>query len=359
MTSRISKGGFQRPTRTNDNVNILLVGSRMSDGDEIRRELGIIPGFNYTTWYCSDLSDALDFLRTPDRKIDLIFLDLSLFNADYPKEYFTEVKNAIPETPIVVLTDRTDFDLIEYVMAGGAAENISQWQIRNDPDRLRGLVESCCARDKLSRASQAENATRLQDEKNQGALKLRQAEAHSAEFLTAMQHKNAADTKTMVAENLKLKAEKTTDDIANGKKIHDAEEALGRSEAELNALRASSAAAATQSQAAYATNLKRLGDENVRLNTASGLHATSLKAMEDQHTADLAAANTKSDAVLQYVQKKSAIDMKKVKEENAGLRNENSHVRDWMSGGYSAPAGSDTPVITDKPAPAPEDAGTT
>ena len=351
MFKHKSESGSQRPPRDGDNVNILLVGSRMSDGDEIRRELGIIPGFKYTTWYCSDLSCAVDFLRTPDRRIDLIFLDLSLFNADYPKEYFLEVKKAIPETPVVVLTDRTDFDLIEFVMAAGAAENISQWQIRNDPDRLRSVVESCCARDKLSKAESVKNAADLQDEKDRGATDLKEAKVNSDELLFSVQRKNIADNKDMAAENRQLKAAKATSDIASGKKIHDAQDALGRSEAELKALQASTTAALMQNKATYAVNLRRLSEENIQLHKDSGLYATSLKILEDRHVTDLEDANAKSDAVLLYVQRKGALQLKKASDKNAELRTENSHAKDLLSGGYSAT------TATEKPADTPPEGG--
>lgn len=344
MTSHIWKGGFQRPTRVNDNVNLLLVGSRMSDGDEIRRELGIIPGFYYTTWYCSDLEDALDFLRTPDRKIDLIFLDLSLFNADYPKEYFLEVKQAIPATPIVVLTDRTDYDLIEFVMENGAADNISQWQIRNDADRLRSVVQSCCARDKLSKAEGVKNAADLQEVRDRAASDLKEAKVKSEELLHTVQRKNISDNKNMADENRQLKADKVVSDIASGKKIHAAEDALGRSEAELKALQASTTASMLQSSASYAVNIGRLTEENIRLHKDSALHASSIKALEDMHMTAIDNINSKSDAVLLYVQQKDALQLKKAKDENADLRRENLHAKDMLSGGYSAATETVPPV---------------
>jgi len=270
-------------TRLKDNVDILLVGSRMADGDDIRRELALIPGFKYTTWYCSDLPDALDFLCAPDRGIDLIFLDLSLFNADYPKEYFLEVKKAIPDTPIVVMTEESDHDLTAFVMASGAAEIISQLQIRNDPERLRSLVKSCCARDKLAKAEGVKTANALQDAKDLGAQNLQQEQAENIQILDAVQRKNTLDNIEMAHENRQLKATKASSDIASGKKIHDAEDALGRSEAELQALQASTAAALMQSKAAHALTIRKLGEENIQLHKDKGLYATSLKLLEEKH----------------------------------------------------------------------------
>src|SRR5690606_13063628 len=104
-----------------------------------------------TAWHCSDPEEALDFLSLKDFKIDLVFLDLGLFHANYPKEYFLHIKASMPTIAIIVLTERTDYDLIVFVMTEGAADNTSYWQLRADPDRIGNIVESCCAREQIAK----------------------------------------------------------------------------------------------------------------------------------------------------------------------------------------------------------------
>lgn len=276
MLTHNSNGGPGAPGNGQKKVNLLLIGSRASDADEIKRELGIITGLACSAWYCSDPAESVEFLRQGHFKIDIIFLDLSVFNADYPKEYFLQVKQSIPDIPIVVLTARTDYDLMHFVMEEGAADNTSQWQLRVDGDRLRNIVESCLSRDKISKREQQRGVDELKDAHRQGNANLSDALILSDEVLKK------------VTEN-------------------------------------------------YAVNLQLAIDENVQLSRDNFRGASDLRGARDQAVIDLRQANDASDAILKYAQDKGALDIKKVADENKELRRENDHAREWLSGNYSVP----------------------
>lgn len=131
-------------------VNILLVGAETFDWAGLRKALNAIGGIACIDDECTDIEEAIDFFAGADRGVSMVFLDLSVFNNDYPKELFLKLRKFIPSTPIVVLTDRTDYDLIHFVMKAGAAETFSLWQLASDEDRLKNIVESCQARDRIA-----------------------------------------------------------------------------------------------------------------------------------------------------------------------------------------------------------------
>lgn len=320
MSTNITKGGYIRPSPPRqENVNILLVGSQSSHADDIKRELGIITGLSYTAWYCADAEEAMDFIAGKDIAIELIFLDLSLFNADYPKERFLQMKKNIPDIPIIVLTDRTDYDLIHFVMEAGAAENVSQWQIRSDPDRLRNIVESCCSRDRISKKTQHDNIIALQAEHDKGATDLQQAHDDSASLLKETQDNDAHVLKIIVDDNEQLRRDlfKSGTDLL---------EARHRGVLMIQEMHDKSEDVLRHSQEKASASLRVASDENAQLNRDLF-----------QSRTDLEDAGRKSDAVLKYAQDKGAIDLKRAKDENDVLRKDNDYARGWLSGDYSVP----------------------
>jgi DNA-binding NarL/FixJ family response regulator len=319
MSTHIKGGYTNQPPPGQDNVNILLIGSKSSDADNIKRELGIITGLSYTAWYCADAEDAMDFIAERDLPIELIFLDLSLFNADYPKERFLQIKKNIPNIPIIVLTDRTDYDLIHFVMEAGAAENVSQWQIRSDPDRLRNIVESCCSRDRISKKTERDNVIALKDAQDKGDADLRNAHDESASLLKETQDNDAHVLKIMVDDNAQLRRDlfKSSTDLL---------EARHRGTLMVQELHDKSDDVLKHSQDKASASLQAANDENAQLNRDLFKSRT-----------DLEDSSRKSDAILKYAQDKGAVDLKRAKDENDILRKDNDYVRGWLSGDYSVP----------------------
>lgn len=320
MSTDITKGGYtNQPPPTQENVNILLIGSRTSDADNIRRELGIITGLSYTAWYCADAEDAMDFIAERDIAIELIFLDLSLFNADYPKERFLQIRKNIPDIPIIVLTDRTDYDLIHFVMEAGAAENVSQWQIRSDPDRLRNIVESCCSRDRINKRAQHDSVAALQVAHDKSDSDLKHAHDESDFILRTTQDNDAHVLKIMIDDNAQLRRDlfKSSTDLL---------ESQHKAELMVQEIHDKSDDVLKQSQDSASVTLQFANDENVQLNRDL------FKSRND-----LEDASRKSDAVLKYARDKGAVDLKLAKDEIDILRKDNDYVRAWLSGDYSVP----------------------
>lgn len=197
-----STDGKSHPPGKAGKVNILLIGNAASDADLIKRELGMQTGTPYTAWYCSDLEEAMEFIQLRHINIEIIFMDLSMFNSDYPKERFLQVKQSIPDIPIIVLTDRTDYDLQHFVMVEGAADNISQWQIRSDPDRLRNVVESCRARHEIAKKEYQKSAKDLLDVHDQNYVNLQGIHDRHARNLQLIKDDNATAMRDVQDENL-------------------------------------------------------------------------------------------------------------------------------------------------------------
>ncbi|TAL28026.1 MAG: hypothetical protein EPN97_15530 [Alphaproteobacteria bacterium] len=148
-------------SRVQRHVNVVLAGGRAPDADEIQGQLGMITERSYHVWYCPDTEDAVDFILLKNVDIDIMLLDLTSLNTHYPKRKFLQTKRNVRDIPIIVFTDREDHNLARFVMAEGAAENISQWQIRSDPDRLESVIESCLARDNIFKKEQQKNIADL------------------------------------------------------------------------------------------------------------------------------------------------------------------------------------------------------
>lgn len=324
-----SKGGYVRPVRKQEKVNILLIGSQASDADEIKRELGLITGLACSAWYCSNPTEAVDFIRKGDFHIDVIFLDLSLFNSDYPKEYFLQIKQNISDIPIIVLTDRTDYDLQHFVMEEGAAENISQWQLRGDPDRLRNIVESCCSRDKISKKEHQESAADLKAAYAQGESDvLREHERGDAAMKKASEN-YASELQNAVDENARLSRD-------NDKGVADLKESRERRDADVLEAHQWGDAALRKNRDKYTADLRNVHDEMAQLRLDKSRSDVDLKEFIEQGKSDLQQAHDKSDAILKYAQDKGAIDMKKVVDENKELHKELDQAKEWLSGGYSS-----------------------
>jgi AmiR/NasT family two-component response regulator len=312
MSNDISKGGYTGPVRKRENVNILLIGSPSSDAELMKKEMGLITGLSYTAWYCVDIEEAMDFIAD-GHEIEIIFLDLSLFNADYPKERFLQVKKNLPDVPIIVLTDRTDYDLIHFVMEEGAADNVSRWQIRGDSDRLRNIVESCCSRDKISKKERQVN----QDALDRSGMDLRDEHDKSDAVLSRVQEQHALAMGIINDENAQLRMSSSQSHTDLLEEHH--KNSVSRQEA----------------QDKGDILLKETQAKDVAVLLVATNENTQLRRDLFQSGIDLADANFKSDAVLKYAQEKGAIELKKMKDENTELMKELSVAKEWLSGGYS------------------------
>lgn len=186
-----TQNGPATPPFPPSNVNVLLVGSQASDAADIKQELGGTTGPACTTSYCADPDEAVDIIRGGDTPVDIIFLDVSLFNSCYPKECFLQFKQSIPDIPIIVLTDRKDLDLQHFVMEEGAADNISQWQLRNDRGRLRNVVDSCCSRHTIARRERDRSDLALKTAEDNYAANLQ--DAHDVNARLRWENKNKID----------------------------------------------------------------------------------------------------------------------------------------------------------------------
>ena len=329
MSKDNSKGGYIRPARERKNVNTLLIGSNAADADFIKKELGIITGIGYTTWYCSDLEDALDFIHARHTPIDIIFLDLSLFNASYPKERFVQIRQNIPDIPIIVLTDRTDYDLQHFVMEEGAADNISQWQIRSDPDRLRNIVDSCRLRGQIARRTRDKSALDILDAQDKGCLDLQAAHDRSDAVLRQSNEKHTAEIKTMVEENAMLQKDKHRGEIL-------LQETCERGASDLKLAHDWSDADMNQAREKYDAELLTAKNSIAQLQRDNARGARDLKEQVDQSLADLRQANETGDAILKYAQEKAGIDLKRVNDELEELHKDHEFARDLLSGSYSS-----------------------
>lgn len=204
------RNGPPGPPQPPPGVNILVVGSGPSDAADIRRELTGAASFVCTAYFCADPAEALAFIRRNYVAISLVFLDLSL--SPNPKIHFLQLMDSLPDVPIVVVTERQDADLRRFVMEEGAAENVSQRQLRGDPGRLRNIVESALSRDKIARRERGQNAedldicraqgdAALEAERGRGVAALKTA----AKILQDTREKGLLDLKELHAQNKALR----------------------------------------------------------------------------------------------------------------------------------------------------------
>lgn len=290
--------------------NIMLIGSRALGADEIRKSLGVVSGHENVAWYGAGYGTSQEFLRVNDIRVDIILLDLCGLNADYPKECFLQLKAGTPDIPIIVLTDRTDYDLIAFVMDAGAADNVSQWQLRSDPERLSNVIESCIARARISKL---------------------------AALTCDARHDEAS---ALEEENISLRA-------VNLKVVTDLKSANDKADAGLVDAHVRGAAAVA---------LRNANDDRTRLQQGNDRLVAELRVSRDKGISDLKDAYSKyeenmseahkqSDAVLKYAQEKGAIDLKKAKDENLSLIQYNTHAREWLSGSYTQSSDTNPPAI--------------
>lgn len=297
MTSEIDASAhFRRGSTT----NILLIGINSHSWRTLRDSLNALDGVTCLETECANVEEAIDRIACAEAAISMIFLDLSVFNIDYPKERFLKLLKLIPDLPIVVLTDRTDYDLIHFVMTMGAAETFSLWQLAADNDRLKSIVESCSARARIA-AHQRQLMLRALDEAEKKHLISQEDAARDNEVMLAKMETHHTEIKR------ELRKENTV--LRNDR------------------------------DAAYA-NLKRgrktivTGPDNKAL--AEALEENE-KLRSDLQVASALLVETvkKSDAVLLYSQEKGRIDLNKIREQNLALRKYNDYARKWLSGNYS------------------------
>ena len=124
-------------------MNILLISGSRSGGRAIQAQLSQ-SDVHLAVWQFMSLEDAQSFSSEDNGLIHMGILDLCCFsdNGHDPKSAFLRFKKRLVTTPIIVITDRDDEDLIHFSMQEGAAYSVSFWQIKSDPHHLMNLIST-------------------------------------------------------------------------------------------------------------------------------------------------------------------------------------------------------------------------
>lgn len=282
-------------------INILLVGTQTFDWGSLREALDAINGVECIKTECADIDEAIEFLAGAELGVSMIFLDLSVFSIDYPKELFTKFHKLVPSIPIVVLTDRTDYDLIHFVMMSGAAETFSLWQLARDNDRLKNIVQSCHARARIT-ARQHQLMVRAMDTAEEQYVNAKEeSDSYNAINLAEITADHAKTLRRLAQDNTELRSER---DTANSK-----------------AVRLTMPIISGPNTNAFADALRENERLKIELQKASDILSETIR---------------KSDAVLLYAQEKGTIDLHRILEQNQALQSFNDYARQWLSGSYSS-----------------------
>ena len=134
-----------------DKIQVLLVEDNSTDALTVEDELAHAAGASFSVVHLERLSEAL--VRVAAQRFDVVLLDLSLPDSQ-GLDSFTQLHDAVAETPIVVLSGRADESLAikavqagaqDYLVKGHMGEDVLARSIRYAIERRRAdrtLAES-------------------------------------------------------------------------------------------------------------------------------------------------------------------------------------------------------------------------
>ncbi|HUH13246.1 MAG TPA: response regulator, partial [Longimicrobiales bacterium] len=116
-------------------VRILSVEDDPAQAELIAKILGESTRPTFEVVSASSLADALAILQR--RAFDLVLLELALPDSR-PAETFARVQAAVPEVPIVILTDVEDTALAARAVEAGAQDYLTETEIHG-PTIIRAI----------------------------------------------------------------------------------------------------------------------------------------------------------------------------------------------------------------------------
>ncbi len=129
-------------------ATILLIEDRPADIAVVRDALAGVKNARFELAYASRLSDGLT--RLAEGGIDVVLLDLMLPDC-VGLDTFVQVRTAVPELPIVVLTGLDDEALALQTLQRGAQDYLVKSQTKASPDLLWRAIRYAIERNRLER----------------------------------------------------------------------------------------------------------------------------------------------------------------------------------------------------------------
>lgn len=133
----------------NNNIRIMLISDCEISIEDIQKKLSQIDNFSYQVWHSLGLDESINSLQAINPKIDVVLVDLNLFNSGRPREVFKQMASIISDLPIIVFNGSVERNLALSLIYQGAADTITKDQADSDPYRLRDTIESAMARNKV------------------------------------------------------------------------------------------------------------------------------------------------------------------------------------------------------------------
>ncbi len=126
-------------------MRVLVVEDNDADAAVIDRQLTSSEGGSVVVERCVRLDDALTLLNTAP--FDVVLLDLRLPDSTGPDSIAT-LRDAAPDTAVIVLTGSADDELAVAALRSGAQEYLSKTELRSD--RLSRCIEHAVLRQRLT-----------------------------------------------------------------------------------------------------------------------------------------------------------------------------------------------------------------
>lgn len=200
-------------------INVVVIGNNQPLIRLIKKQFQEITAV-WHIWSCYDLDELADFTLLEHEEIDLVLFDLTELNEEEPKTAFMRLAQKLKDVPIIALIDEKNDDLISFVMDKGAADNISQWQIKSDPANLINMIKSCLVRDDIAKNKHAISEDGLLESKTRYQSLLREVHTRRAQYMHSQQEQE--NNINVLTDEVKVLREE------NDKLIHALHDVLGK-----------------------------------------------------------------------------------------------------------------------------------
>lgn len=121
-------------------MNILIIEDSNSEFVFLRGALERAMDECLSFAHAGSVGAALAWLKDNHEKVDLIFLDPGLPDAQGYEHAFEQIKPYVQEAPVIISTGDNDEELAKKLLLGGAEDYIIKGSIRRRPDLLKQTV---------------------------------------------------------------------------------------------------------------------------------------------------------------------------------------------------------------------------
>lgn len=130
-------------------MNILIIEDSIVEATLLKKTLEKTMGDALEIFHADTLQKGRDFLKNPNTKTDLIFLDLGLPDSHDWHETYKAILPYTERIPVIVMTSNKSHEVVEELLRHGVEDYIIKGSKKQDADLLKETIEFALLRHKV------------------------------------------------------------------------------------------------------------------------------------------------------------------------------------------------------------------